>query len=106
MLVNIFRPDKSHNLIEFYDAPEDYIFGVQGKDFTWAVSRCLVSRTVNRSSPGLCGARPPWNVVGAFIRILWHALGSCLVDGMHCGVPSSLPVALSGFHVALVLPIG
>jgi hypothetical protein len=31
MLVNIFRPDKSHNLIEFYDAPEDYIFGVQGK---------------------------------------------------------------------------
>ena len=38
MLVNIFRPDKSHNLIEFYDAPEDYIFGVQGHRAAW---RCM-----------------------------------------------------------------
>ena len=29
-LVNVARPEHGHQLIEFYDEPEDYILGIEG----------------------------------------------------------------------------
>ncbi|CAK4648701.1 hypothetical protein LEN26_015533 [Aphanomyces euteiches] len=41
-LVNICRPEEGHQLIEFYDDPEDYILGVQGKGGIFSRDICSI----------------------------------------------------------------
>ncbi|ETV74924.1 hypothetical protein H257_10547 [Aphanomyces astaci] len=41
-LVNICRPEEGHQLIEFYDDPEDYLLGVQGKGGIFSRDICSI----------------------------------------------------------------
>ncbi|KAF0693517.1 Aste57867_15543 [Aphanomyces stellatus] len=41
-LVNICRPEEGHQLIEFYDDPEDYILGYQGKGGIFSRDICSI----------------------------------------------------------------